>query len=334
MAEKNEELQTAIKEQNILAAILNVFGGAASALTIFLAIVSSAGLLVLRANANLLGISSFLHHSVGDYIYEGGIFFLNTFVWAFPAALFGNVSGWILGGLILVLILGKNLNLFPNLREKWNTKYNNLKKPWLQWLLVLIILGGCIYQILPSIYAKDLLFAYSDNVEEQSMIEKEIQIRATQESSDHLSTDYERAILYILLSSLLLLSIINMRQNKIKKSQRDRDAHEFLFSIGKKILYLLFVIELILLPIKFGQVVYSNEFHQIGSLVLNNEIKEKTGAAEDSTNQISLENQWLIKENPDSYVIYSGKKQELIIFQKSQVLSISIKGRKNIFKNL
>ena len=179
--------------------------------------------------------------------------------------------------------------------------------------------------------AKDLLFL-SGNAQETAK-------RATEESIKQLNYDYDNLLLYAFVSGLLvwLVGIIAEGQKMItrplkgqvlsnKKSavsasgQSDKKGRIFLF--GRLLVYVLFAIELALLPVKYGQNVYPLDFPRVK-------------IAPDEAVQITLsENIWLIRENPDSFTLYFGDTQEALLVPKSHVLTLPIDSRKNILTGI
>src|SRR5712675_2970905 len=77
--------------------LLKAVAGLAGVLAVASAGLSIAGFFVLRTNADLLGLSTFLHHSVTDYLYVGGAFIVQTFFLASEALLsFLGPTKWVL----------------------------------------------------------------------------------------------------------------------------------------------------------------------------------------------------------------------------------------------
>lgn len=275
------------------------------------ALLSVSGFLLLRSHANMLGISSVLHHSVGDYLYEGGVFFISALLWALPASIIGNIYGWIGMGIIAVYLLGKRFRVVADLYGR-TTKFLKLRETfqyaWIRWVYIVFavfILLLFIGQMLPSSEAKDLLFPAGS--------QQEIAKRVNEKAIEGLKNQYVDTVLYVVLSGIILWGI-----HRIHK-----DAEEKLSSIGRLFLYLLFVIQLVLLPVNYGQTVYSSDFHKVTELILDNNLQGKFPRSE---------NIWLLNKNDSEFVFYSGDTQEVFLVQKRHVLNIAAKERANIFR--
>jgi len=103
--------------------IVKFLAGMAAAAAGVSGLLSLAGFLLLRAHANLLGISSVLHHSVGDYLYEGGAFLVLTILWALPVSIFGTIYGWIFIGVLVLYLLWKS---FGSMGHRFSKSKNPL----------------------------------------------------------------------------------------------------------------------------------------------------------------------------------------------------------------
>ena len=333
----NQEKQ---KLSNAVEVIINFVGGIAIVTAIISALLSASGFLVLRSHANLLGLSSFLHHSIGDYLYEGGVFFILTFLWALPASIIGNLYGWVFVAGVSLYLLGKRIKYLSILLRKFAEKLKPkeiFQQAWIRWICIVVaafLFLVCIYQISPSLEAKDLLFPTGN--------QQEVAKRAAPKSAEEMESRYEYSLLYVILSGLVLWGINKIHQDQEKKSSsallyvydwlkssyteelKTEQKTELLFVLGRLFLVLLFTVELVLLPINYGQSVYSNDFQKVNELMLAEKFQNETPRSE---------NLWLIKENPDSFIIYFGDTQEIRLIQKTHVVSISISGRENIFRN-
>jgi hypothetical protein len=254
---------------------------------------------------------------------------------------------------VLLYLLGKSSKWFSTIicniagRTKIAYIFGQL---WMRWLCIAVAIFLIIFLILeifPSLEAKDLLFANPDQKEAQA----EVELRITEESLGKLASDYERAVLFVVLSGFILWGVGKILQDREEKPtsmilyvsgrlrsgptnrQEGMKKAKVLLVFGKSFLYLLFTTELILLPIKYGQSVYSNEFHQLKNLVIDRSLKGEMESGRTTKDESSDETQWLLRETPDSYVLYYGKSKQLVIIQKSHVLRISLDRRRNIFES-
>jgi len=161
-----------------------------------------------------------------------------------------------------------------------------------------------VYHLLPPTKARNLLFAAPNH--------PEVTKRNDKSSLEDLESHYIKLLPYIVLSAIILWGI-----TKICQENKIGEILLYLF-------YLFFIVQLILLPINYGVFVYSNDFHRIKELILQNEDLQSSIPRS--------KNHWLLKEYPDSFAIYLGDTQEVLLIQKSQVLGILISGRENIFR--
>ena len=281
--------------------ILKYLGKIAGVTAAISAVLTGSGFFLLRAHANLLGVSSFLHHSVGDYAYEGGVFWISTLFWAFPESIFENVFVQIGFGIILFFSLIKKVRNFFKLGEI-------RKKVWFRWTysaVAIILLVFFIVQMLPSSQAEDLLFRPCHH--------HEVAKRASTDKIHELESIYALLVLYVFLSALILLGI-----HKI-----DWGEGKGLLQVISWIPFFLFAIQLVLLPINYGKKIYSNDFHKVSKIVIL-----------DQQLQIQIpksRNIWLLNQNDKEYVLYFSNNFEIFQVKKDQVLIISMKERKNIF---
>jgi hypothetical protein len=304
----HQQSQQSSASIDVIVKLLGTITGAIAGVS---ALLSVAGFLLLRAHANLLGISSVLYHTIGDYLYEGGVFFLSTLIWALPTLIIGNIYGRILLGAIVLLLLGKrfanNAELISKVKKLLKLE-KTLRQSWIHWICIVVAIFLfllCIYQLLPSPEAKDLLFPAGNQLE--------IKMRVSEDGLTKLENSYVHSILYILFSCLILWGIQNLWQGI-------KDNISF---IGLLFLYLLLLLQLILLSVKYGQTVYPNDYHKVDEIVLDKKLDGKIPQSE---------NIWLLNETGEELVLYFGDLQKVFLMQKSQILNIVIKERENIFK--
>lgn len=273
------------------------------------ALLSAFGFLILHANASLLGVSpSLLHYTIQDYLYVG----VSFLAW-WMLTIVGNLYIWLLFFVIIFAPYLLSKLKLPKL-------FQHLCIPWICIVTSILILFLFIYKILPVPEAKNLLF-FNGNQQE---IQKEIQNRATDEGLNKLESRYVYTHLYIIiLSGLILWSINRIHQTwKIKQGR--------VFGAGRLFLFLLFSVELILLPTNYGNSVYTNYFHKV-ELDLNCKIQSNSKLKEDLGKSTNV---WLLKETPSSFIIYlDGDAKSVHLIPNAQVLSLSITKRQNIFSN-
>jgi hypothetical protein len=306
---------------------LKLISGLGGLILIASTLLSIAGFLVLRSHNNMLGVAEFLSNSFTDYLYEGGTFFLYLISVALPISIIRNSHLWLLGvGLFSLFLLSKRsvrvTNMFSKIVKR--SRIKNISETfgmrlfYISCAVCLIIY--CIYKILPSLDAGNLLFTQPNHIKAQT----EILRRSIEEGIDGLRIDYENAILYVILSAIAVWGINRILKDKAGKS----------FSmVCKAILYLLMTVELILLPIKYGESIYSNDFHRIKDIKVTEKYKIESESNGNNISNTYDSPKWLLKENSDYYVIYDGKLQKLILLHKSPGLAITLGERGNIFRN-
>jgi len=296
--------------------IIKVLGMIAGITGVVSTILSALGFIVLRSHANLLGLSSIFYHSVGDYLYEGGIFFANLIFWALPASIMINFYGfWSWLTIVFVLFITlylrlKDTNRIKNIDKKIKHIITPLQKSWFRWIyfiFAIIIITFCIHRILPSSAAKDLLFV---NIQSEEIIK-----RISQQNIEEMEIAFTNLIHYIIISVLLIF--VN---NKIINKHFESEAFS---KISKKLLYSLLVVELFMLPIKYGQIAYSNEFHSVREIVTNDQLSKHIS---------NNEKCFLISRNPDSFIFYAVNEQKIIWIQQKNVNILSLGERVNILK--
>jgi len=293
---------------------------------------SATGFLILRSNANLLGLSSFLHHSVGDYLYEGARFFIST-LWVLTASITRNLYWWtiVVSIAAALYLLRVRFRLFQRIAKKLELA-DILQRSWIRCICIVLavfLLLLCTYRVLPSTEARDLLFAASDH--------QEITKRATEESIENLKSRYANSFLYITISIIILWGISKIHHDPEKESAsallcvysrytarqlKTPEKAELFSAIGRLFLYLLFIVELTLVPINYGQSIHSNDFHKVKDLFLEEKLEGKIPRSE---------NCWLLYQNAEEFVLYFGDTAQVLLVSKEQVLSIAIGERCNIF---
>jgi hypothetical protein len=156
-----------------------------------------------------------------------------------------------------------------------------------------------IYKTVPSAQAKDLLFS-TGNIEEMS--------KRTDARLKEMESTYLEALGCFLLSGAVFWIAVAIAQtvdadepsagedvdSSARRQQHSRAAGRARSVIvGQDILSLLLVFQLLLLPMIYGQTVYSNNYHKV--MVEDTVMEEALRAHLPASNSI-----WLIKENPVS----------------------------------
>ena len=195
-----------------LGKISKFFGWIAGILAGVSAMLSVAGFMLLKSHAHLLGLSGVFHHSVQDYLYQGGNFFISTLFWALPVSIFGNTYIRILAAIVALYLLGRRIGLFTSIIQRLNAS-ETFQQPWVRWIIILaaaILFIMFINAILPPPEAKDLLFATGRH--------PEIAKRPTPDAITALKNQYILSILYVLISAFILWGINRIHYDPEKKS--------------------------------------------------------------------------------------------------------------------
>ena len=295
-------------------------------------LLSIAGFMLLQSHAHLLGVSGVFHHTVEDYLYQGGNFFIATLFWALPASIIVNSYIWIAAGIIAIYLLGRRLQWFGDLTQRLNM-HEAFQQSWVQWIAIIaaVLLFWLIFinHELSLVEVNDLLFVGHS----------EITNRVTLEGQ------YATSVLYIILSALilwginriyrdpekkfsgLLLSVYNRLTEQTTKDQVEEKASapkgELTSVFGRLFLYLLFLVQLVLLPVQYGKTVYPNSFHQVSNLVLDDKYQGTIPRSE---------NIYFLNERDEELILYFSDTQEVLLLKKESILNITLKARKNPFE--
>lgn len=292
---------------------LKFLAGVASILTLIAAVLSALGFVILRSHASLLGLSSFLHHALTDYLYEGGAFVAYTFLSGLAAVMSVSRFWWIAGLLLLTLyVVHPGIKPLANRRERLVKKYKLTEltqKDLFQWICLVATLWlvyCCMSKLAPASNPDNLLFADSVNVE--------VVNRASLEGLKQLELHYESRLKYFLLSvvAIALFSWIPFRPS--------RKGVELLLTVGKKLLYVLLLVETLLLAVSYSVYVYPNEFHKVCL-----QIDEKATAG-----IVLSDNAWLIREDADGMIVYFGDTKQIHKVKKDNIVNVAITERKNV----
>jgi hypothetical protein len=233
------------------------------------------------------------------------------------------------------------LKLFGNIAQRLMNTQETFQQSWVRWAAliaaVILFVIVCINHELSLIGAKDLLFATSSH--------PEIAKRATEGALKTLEGQYVTSVLYVILSALVLWFINHIHQDPKKKSssallyvydrftekatgyqveeKAPKPQGELFSALGRLTLYLLFLVQLVLLPVQYGKTVSPNMFHRVSSLILDEKLQGKIPQSE---------NIYLLNERDNELVLYFGDTQEVSLVKKDNILNIALKSRENIFR--
>ncbi len=327
------------EQHQIIQNIVKFFGWIAAITAGVSALLSVTGFMLLQSHAHLLGVSRVFHHTVEDYLYQGGNFFITTLFWALPVAIIGNIYIWFAAGIIALYLLGKRFTWFDDITQRLHTQ-EALQQAWVRWVAILaaaILFLLFINHIIPPSNAQDLLFAARHH--------PEVVKRATPQETEMLKNQYLLSMLYVILSALILWFITRIHRDPAKKTstpllyvydrltgktaehqvtEKTSGPHTELFSaIGRLFLSLLFLVQLVVLPVQYGKTLYPNTFHRISHLVFDETLQGQISQSK---------NMYLLNERSGEYVFYFSDTQEVSLVKKANVLNIAITSRGNIFR--
>lgn len=319
--------------------IVKFFGWIAAITAGVSALLSVSGFMLLQSHAHLLGVSRVFHHSVEDYLYQGGNFFITTLFWALPVSIIGNMYIWFAAGIIALYLLGKRFTWFDDITQRLHTQ-EALQQAWVRWVAILaaaILFLLFINHIIPPSNAQDLLFAARHHLE--------VVKRATPQETEMLKNQYPLSMLYVILSALILWFITRIHHDPEKKSsaallyvydrltgktseqqvteKTSKPQIDLFSALGRLFLYLLFLVQLVLLPVQYGKTVYPNTFHRVSNLILDQNLQGQIPQSQ---------NIYLLNERGDELVLYFGDTQEVSLVKKGNILNIVLKSRENIFR--
>lgn len=282
--------------------------GAAAGIGILL---SALGFLLLRTHANMLGISSVLHHSIVDYLYEGSVFFIATVFWALPTAMVTNRYGWLfIASLVLIFFkshLARTSKTFTA-TAKWVDFQRVFEKQWFRWTLsifILCLLPILTYLSLPNFDAYDLLFSPVNHTQ--------VTNRSNKVSAKTLEDYYIFSVMIAAFSILLFIYICNMADSLSKNN---------LINTFRVLPFFFVISQIFFLPMNYALNVMPNEFHRVSKILFNKE------------NDIQMsccKRIWLLNEQSSGYILYDGNTKEIFILHKENVINLGLKKRENIF---
>lgn len=273
-----------------------IAGGAAVLLTV-------AGFLVLRSHAAVLGLDSLLHHSITDYASQGGAFLLTVLLWALPT-LATRLLFW---AVLLALAVYIYLDGAPEAQwriRNWLTLGRRIEAWPLSVTAAALATGFALWRLLPSPEAVDLLFATGD--------QSEIALRATELGTQQLKADFLDGLLAALAAGALLFL-----------AWRSLPACRHGFPPAVRVLLIgLGILLVLLLPVQYGQTIFSNDFHRIESYALDPEAQKVLPASREV---------WLLGHSSEGFVFYFRDSFTVSLVAKDALKQLSVGERRNIF---
>ncbi len=330
------------KKHSIMNIGLDVVRGAGGLLAIGSVVITACGLLVLRYNATVLGIYSYLHHSIDDYAFTGAIFFYKSFL-CLSASLFSSAIFWIVLGIALayelirgILLRISALTFFVSAREMLIRMISFKGVVWAFFIASTITMLYLITQSnLPS-GGHDLLF--TDFGSEEVTTEIKALVNASESTRTAL---FGEAVLYVTLAGLIfwvfcaLQAKVEFEASSAEKnhlhtglnSGSTGSRQSFMAKIRKVVLILIFMSGLLLLPLRYSELLHPNKFHQVNRLIITGKSLQSVSSKESSMSSCN----WLLGENIDSYILYSSFSHQIWIVPKSDVSTLVLGPLRNIF---
>lgn len=310
--------RTPAKEPGTFESLIKTLSGFAGTVTLFAALLSVFGFLLLRSNSNLLGLSNFLDHTVSDYLYAGAAFAGYTFYTAVEVFFRGAWIPLVAGGIFFAAkALAKRL--WP--RRPHTTKAARLVVLMSEELVLVCLILAVIlvvyfmYESLPPTQARDLLFEFGDNGE---------RLKRADPRLGEMKASYLKAVEYFILSCATLWAAYFISRLANSRPPLAGWGAGRASVAARVALTLLVITQLLLLPVTYGQTAYSNKFHKVFTkeLVMDDSLK---GRIPDS------DNVWLIEENPDYFILYYRDDYRIRLVKKDELKSLPLAGRENIF---
>jgi hypothetical protein len=314
--------------------ILKALTGIAAALAVFSALLSIFGFLLLRAHSNLLGLSNFLDHTVTDYFYEGSAFMVYSLYSVF-ALLVRHIKSFVIASMIFLAarLICRRITRVKKLSGQFGKSL--VARPgllvWICLILAAVALLYFIHQSLPSGEESNLLFDAGSYDE---------RLKRTDARLEEMKTVYLNSLVYFVLSGTVLFMVllvvrtvnagrvtsavgVEKNDSEEKASGPKRPEMNRALTVGQALLYVFVILQLFMLPEVYGRTVYSNSFHRIitKDMVAGESLKGLPGS-----NSV-----FLIKENPEYFILYYRDEQTLQLIRKEEVKNISLGGKENIF---
>lgn len=247
--------------------LIKTLSGIAGTITLFSALLSIFGFLLLRSHSNLLGLSNFLDHSVSDYFYAGAAFASYTF-YSVVEVLLRDIR--VVLAAVGVFFAAKALARWPRRPKPRIAKAASWAVPvskalmWALLILAALLVVYFMYKSLPPTQAGGLLFESGDNAE---------RLKRADVNLGGMEASYLNAVRYFILSCLALWTAYFAPRladlgDPARGTKKDADAASnrptparagagHASVIVRAALTLLVISQLFLLPVIYGQTVYS-----------------------------------------------------------------------------
>jgi hypothetical protein len=281
--------------------ILGVLAGISSSISILF---TAAGFLLLKGHENLLGIAGLVQHSLDDYLYEGGLFFINTI-----ADIFSYLTNWWVVAVIVVFFL-------LSLAIKKAVKADSLKKcigwfrSWKKTQLIVytVVMFVALYMLIGTIGDNDILFNLHKN--SAALVNRSDQ--------SHLAVLHQVYALNILLATLSCACTVC-----VFRILPEAKGRGFLQTLFLYFIYCMLVLIVLLLPISYGKLEFGNDFYKVKNIILS---KDEEGKIADS------DDLWLIDVGANQVLLFSKDENIIEVISSGKVVNLTLDQRANLFE--
>jgi hypothetical protein len=308
---------------SLLLKYLAAFGGVIGTLT---AVLYGAGFLATRAHLNMLGVWTGVPIVNEEYLYQGGLFFLNSIfslasVIPFAVVLAGGLYGlkvllsWVLRGLSKLAMRIRRIGRLT-VREARITSWRTERLKLLPMNVSGTTLGlTCLTMVLvfgvPIFYGKslsiqNLLFQPQGASESVPWLAKWLQQHILEGRQGSLSYYYGLLVAGILMTGFLLWYV-------------QRDIADVTHRILRLVLGTILIVQILLLPLNYGVLVQSVIYPRV--LI--------------DTQEVSRTPVWLLFETSEEVIVYDIRcaKKGISTIKKKDVKELRIFDQENILKN-
>lgn len=266
-------------------------------------LISVAGFLVLRSHARLLGLSDALHHSFAEYVQEGGAFVLATVTWTVPVAVVRQLPEII--GLVVLCLFG------------WKVIADRKSLAWvrriiprrveevLKWCFLALLFGVALKgasELLPDRGSRDLLF--------KGVADEAVLKRTSDAGIKSLELRYVEGFLWLIASVAGTGSVVRylfIRKRSIRRS------------LWLHVLLLVVAWQIVLLPAKYGELVYPTYFHHVEHIVW-----QEAGSELNNSGEL-----WLVQESEGDVILYDSALRRVFLLQRGIVRALVLGRQSN-----
>lgn len=300
-----------------ISSLLGWLGGGIAGITVIL---SSLGYLVVRSHHELLGIADIVPNPPESWTIEGARFVYNS--------LFLLVVKPLSNGWIVLLLLGSLFWLVMRLSQNWSQKIAD----WMPHPALKMILAALTVLALLSLMGTLLRHQLVSNLlVVHQLADNPLAQRSQQQGIEALRETYALLESLLLLLWVWLLSLPRILKTPAKEAAPDAEtAHSAVpvrWPLWQVLLWGIFLIPLLLLPMNYGKLVKPNEFYKV-RLFTELAFENSTGQARQPA-----EEGWLLYHDDKTLVLYRGRtaSEPVQILERQHFARIHIVTLENIF---